>query len=405
MTLSLLEWALMIPVVGGSVFAVLCLLASLRFCARPDRPSRAAFAQWPPVTILKPICGLEKNQRDNLRSVCVQDYPEFQVVFSVQDPGDPAIPLLRDIRREFGPDRVSVAIENRQAGCNRKISNLLGGLACARYEILVISDSDMHVKPDYLKTVVSPLADPAVGCVCTLYKAVCADTWFEKLELLTFNADFIPSVIFAHLTGASRFCLGPSLAIRRSTLKHIGGLEVLADYLVEDYELGKRVWATGKKVAIVPYFVDTMVDLKSPVQWWQHQSYWDQNTRAANPGGFFATILVKAVPFAVFFALARLGDGVGLTVLGAALLVRLATAAATLGPLYRDREGVRSLALLPVRDMAALVSWLLAFTTRTVTWRGAEFTLTGDGRLVPKEERRSCESLSSPATTSVSPFR
>jgi len=175
--------------------------------------------------------------------------------------------------------------------------------------------------------------------------------------------------------------------------------------LVEDYELGKRVWATGKKVAIVPYFVDTMVDLKSPVQWWQHQSYWDQNTRAANPGGFFATILVKAVPFAVFFALARLGDGVGLTVLGAALLVRLATAAATLGPLYRDREGVRSLALLPVRDMAALVSWLLAFTTRTVTWRGAEFTLTGDGRLVPKEERRSCESLSSPATTSVSPFR
>ncbi len=148
-----------------------------------------------------------------------------------------------------------------------------------------------------------------------------------------------------------------------------------------------------------------MVDLKSSAQWWQHQSYWDQNTRVANPGGFFATVLVRAVPFALFFVLARLGDGVGLAVLGATLLVRLATAAATLGPLYQDRDGLRSLALLPVRDITALVSWLRAFTTRTVTWRGAEFTLTGDGRLVPKEEGRSCESLLSPATTSVSPFR
>jgi len=405
MMLSLLEWVLLIPVIGGSVFAVLSLLASLRFCAKPERLPRVAFAQWPPVTMLKPVCGLEKNLRDNLRSACLQDYPEFQVVFAVQDQSDPAIPLLQDIQREFGPDRVSVVIENRQAGCNRKINNLLGGLAHARHDILVISDSDVLLKPDYLKAIVSPLADPAVGCVCTLYKAVCANTWLEKMELLTLNADFIPSVIFAHLTGASKFCLGPSLALRRSTLKDIGGLEGLADYLVEDYELGQRIWASGKKVAIVPYFVDTMVDLKSPAQWWGHQSYWDQNTRVANPGGFFATVLVRSVPFAVFFAAARLGDSVGLAVLGAALLVRLATAAVTLRRGFQDCEGVGSLVLLPLRDLAALVSWSLAFTTRTVTWRGAEFNLTGDGRLVPKEDGRSCESSSSPVTTSVSPSR
>ena len=105
MTLSLLEWVLLTPVIGGSVFAVLCLLASLRFCARPDHPPCAAFSQWPPITILKPVCGLEKNLRDNLRSACLQDYPNYQVVFAVQDENDPAIPLLRSLEREFGPQR------------------------------------------------------------------------------------------------------------------------------------------------------------------------------------------------------------------------------------------------------------------------------------------------------------
>lgn len=403
MMLSAFQWILLLPVVGGSVFAVLCLLAALRLCARPARPPRHTFAEWPPVTILKPVCGLEKNLKDNLRSACLQEYPEFQVVFSVQNPQDPAIPLLRDIQREFGPDRVSVAIENRPAGCNGKINNLLGGLPYARYEILVISDSDVRLKPDYLKAIVAPLADPEVGGVCTLYKAACAGTWFEKLELLTLNAEFMANVVFAHVTGAAKFCLGASTALRRSTLKEIGGLEALADYLVEDYEMGRRIWTSGKRIAIVPYFVDTMVDLKTPGQWWGHQTYWDQNTRAARPGGFFATVLVRSVPFALLFAVARLGDPVGLAVLGAAIALRLATAAAMLGWGFRDREGLNSLALLPLRDVTALLSWLLAFTKRTVVWRGAEFILTCDGRLAPKEEADACEGLSSPATTSVSP--
>ncbi len=270
--------------------------------------------------------------------------------------------------------------------------------------MLVISDSDVRLRPDYLKTIVAPLADPEVGCVCTLYKASDAQTWFEKMELLTLNCEFMANVVFAHVTGAAKFCLGASTAVRRSTLKEIGGLDALADYLVEDYEMGRRIWTSGKKVAIVPYFVDTMVDLHTPAQWWTHQTYWDQNTRAARPAGFFATVLVRSVPFALLFALVRMGDPLGLAVLGTAVLVRMATAAAMLGWGFRDREGLASLALLPLRDVAGLLSWLLAFTKRTVVWRGAEFILTSDGRLlIPKEEAQPCESLSSPATTSVLP--
>src|SRR6059036_412764 len=239
------ELILLIPTIGGSVYVVLCLLAVWKFRTQARRPSDLSFSKWPPVTILKPVHGLEKHQGENLRSTCIQDYPEFQVVFSVQDGNDPVLPLLREIQQEFGAGRISLAVENRRAGANGKINNMLGGLPYARHEILVISDSDVRLRPDYLKTIIAPLADLEVGCVCTLYKAAHAETWYEKMELLTLNADFMANVVFAHVSGASKFCLGASVALRRSTLDEIGGLEALADYLVEDYEMGQRIWGSG----------------------------------------------------------------------------------------------------------------------------------------------------------------
>lgn len=380
-----LEWLFLIPTIGGSVFAVLCIWAIVRFrthtCGNAEKPLKS----WPPVTVLKPVHGLEKNQRENLRSCCIQDYPEFQVVFSVQSTDDAAIPLLKELQREFGPDRVTVAIENCRTGTNGKINNMIGGLRHARYDVLVISDSDVLLKPDYLKTIVSPLKDPNVGCVCTLYKAACADKWFEKMELLTLNADFMANVLFAHVSGASKFCLGASAALHRSTLEQIGGLEALSDYLVEDYEMGRRIWMLGKRVAVVPYFVDTIVDLKSPSQWWDHQVYWDQNTRAARPLAFFATALVRSVPFAILYAIVRMMDAVGLWAMAGAFSLRILSAAVVLGWGLRDREGLRSLGLLIFRDISSLATWLLAFTKRTTIWRGTSFVLTRDGRLVAQK--------------------
>jgi ceramide glucosyltransferase len=380
---SILQWICLIPVAGGSVYAVLCMITFLRFCRKAVPPTDGSFSGWPSVTILKPVCGLEKNQRENLRSACLQDYPAFQVVYSVQNLDDPVIPLLMDIQREFGAEKVSVAVERVRAGTNGKINNLLGALPYARNDILIISDSDVKLKPDYLKAIAAPLGDPGVGGVCTLYRAVLADRWFEKMELLTFNSDFVPSVIFAYVTGASKFCLGASIAFRRSFIDEIGGLETLADYLVEDYEMGRRIWSSGKKIALVPHFVDVVVDYKSFSRWWSHQLYWDQNTRAAQPAGFFASVLTRAVPFAVFFAAIRMADARGLEVLAGALAVRLITAAAMMWGI-RDYEGLRSLPLLPLREIAAFVSWFLSFTKRTVRWRDSEFILTRDGRLVSK---------------------
>lgn len=398
--LSIVQFLCLIPILIGSVYALICMAAVLRVRRQQPQPPPRTFAEWPAVTILKPVCGLEKGLHDNLRSACLQDYPNYQVVFSVQEETDPAIPLLRDLEREFGPERATVVIGRRHVGTNGKINNLIGGLAHARYEILVISDSDFYLRPDYLKAIVAPLEDPEVGFVCTFFKATSAGSWFERMELLTMNAGFFPDTAFAYVTGTAKFCIGASMAFRRSTLDEIGGFESLADYLVEDYELGRRIWERGKKAAVAPYVVETVVDLKTPSQWWNHQVYWDQNSCIVRPGALISTLIVRPVPFAFLFVILRLADPLGLAVLAGTIGLRLVTAAVMLEWGLRDREGLKSLFLLPLRDVAALVSLLLAFTQKTTVWRGKEFVLTRDGRMVPRRVSL-CEKSSSPETTSV----
>jgi ceramide glucosyltransferase len=378
-----LQGACLVPTVAGSVFSLLCLAAVFYWVrGYPQPPVPAGFA-WPGVSILKPIRGLEKGLEENLRSACVLDYPDYQVVLSAQSPDDPALPVLRKLEREFGPERVTVAVTDSEPVVNGKIQNLMGGFKAARHEILLISDSDVRLRPDYLKTIVAPLADPEVGCVCTLYRAVDAGKWYEKLELLSYNSDFIVQVIFAKVSGASDFCLGCSVAIRRSALEAIGGFEPLGEYLAEDFEMGRRITQRGYRAEVLPYFVDASLDLRRPGDWWDHQVYWDQNTRAARPIGFLFSVVVKALPFALLFALARGFDGLGLAVLGGALAIRLGTAGLIMRRIG-DAAGPRYLAWLPLRDLAGMGSWLVAIFKRTFVWRDLRFGLTRDGRVVPR---------------------
>jgi ceramide glucosyltransferase len=381
--LTVAEWLVLLPVVLGSVYGLACV-AALAVVKRRARRLGTASRDWPQVSVLKPIYGVEKGLRENLRSTCAQDYPDFEVVFSVQREDEPALPLLQQVQREFGLERVKIAVDTAQTAPNGKIRNLLGALPAARHDVLVISDSDVRVPRDYLRRIVAPLDEPGVGCACTFYRAVGAERWFETLEQLTFNADFVPNLVFAHVTGVTRFLLGASTAIRRATLDAIGGLGGLSDYLVEDYEMGRRVLAAGRRIAMAPVFVDTVVDLRDARQWWLHHLYWDQNTRAANPLGLLGTGLIRAVPFALVFAGLRLFDPLGLAVLAAAVLLRLASGGLFLLGLG-DRHGLHRLLLLPLRDLAGLASWILAFTRPIVVWRGAEFVLTRDGRMLPKE--------------------
>ena len=378
--LHIIQLLLLIPVAGGSVFCLLCVWAAGRFMATPQ-PART---YRPPITVLKPIYGLDKGLEENLLSLCRQDYPDYQIVIGVQRPDDPALPLLRRLEKQFA-DRITLVVKPSEPVVNGKVQNLVNALAHARHDILIISDSDVRLAPDYLQAIVAPLHDPDVGYVCTLYRSVKADHWFEKFELLSLNADFVPSIIFSAVTGVADFCLGASVAFRHSDLKAIGGMAALGDYLVEDYELGRRLIGLGKRMVLSPHIVEVLADYGTFSTWWHHQIYWDQNTWAANPVGFALTILTRAVPFALLFALLRGLDTLGVQILGAALFIRLGTAAIIAGRYLKDREGLKALWLLPLRDLLALASWYIALTRRTFVWRGHQFGLTKNGRIVPRD--------------------
>lgn len=377
------ESLLAIAVTGGMAVWLATLVCALFFRARRVAIRAGTTAKLPAVTLLKPVYGLEKNLKDNLRTACLQDYPEYQVVFSVQRCDDPAIPILRELEREFGSGLVSVALENVEVGLNGKINNLCGALPHARHDVLVISDSDIRLAPDFLRRIVEPLADARVGAVTTLFKATCATRWYEKFELLTLNADQASMAIFASTTHITQFCFGASTALRRETLERIGGFEGLGHSLVEDTEMCRRIQAQGQRVVAVPYVVETAVDLKSPAEWVRKQVYWDQNTIAAVPGVYAISSCLRVIPLALLFAILRGGDAVGLGFFVAALGVRLVSAAIILGVGLGDREGLRALWLVPLKDVLGIVWALRAAFSRTVVWRGVELSIGAGGRLSP----------------------
>jgi ceramide glucosyltransferase len=386
MTLDHVAEALcLVFVVSGSIYAILCAIAAAVF--RGKMGDRRGAERLPPVTVLKPLYGADKELLTNLRSTCSQDYPDFQVVLSIQRLDDPAIPIARQILQEFGEKRVTLVIAESEPRTNGKIQNLENALPAARHDILVISDSDIKLRPDYLRAIVAPMADPEVGCVCTPYRAMNAEHWFEKLELLTMNADFVPHLMFVSVAGVVSFGLGASMCFRRNDLEAIGGFAAFRDYLAEDSLITARIEELGRRIVLAPYFVDMEVDLGSFSQWWGHQLYWDQNTRVINPAGFFATVVIRAVPFAILYALLRRFDLLGLDVLALAVGIRLASAAFLLANVLRDREGLASLWLLPIRDVFGLIVWLVANFKRDFEHRGKRFGLAAGGRIVPRPAR------------------
>jgi ceramide glucosyltransferase len=384
MSLSIATWLLAV----GTLLGTGCWFATFicAFFFRSRRPPSAPdFAHGlPPVTLLKPVYGLEKNLKENLRTACLQDYPEYEVVFSVQRPDDPALPVLRELEREFGPRRACVVVEQVEVGLNGKINNLCGAWRHARHDVLVISDSDVRLDASYLRCIVAPLADPDVGAVTTFFKARSANTWYEKLELLGLNADQFAMALFSSATRLVQFCFGASMALRRETLERIGGFEAFGHSLVEDTEMGREIMRLGRRLVVVPHVVETTVDLSSVVEWAKKQIYWDQNTLAAVPGVFAASALLRVIPLSLLFATLRGFDTIGVGLFGVATAVRLACAAAVLGVALRDFEGLRALWLVPLRDLLGVVWALRATFSRKVVWRGVELSVASGGRLVPR---------------------
>lgn len=360
--------------VAGAAYCALCIRAGLRFRRELSQAAPSQFR--PPVSILRSLRGLDPQMYRAFRSHCLLDYGEYEVLFGVSDANDPALQLVEKLREEFPHQRLRIVHCPKVLGLNGKVSNLAQMLPQARYEHIVINDSDIVVGHDYLQRVMAPLETPGVGMVTTLYRGIAGKTLGSRLEALGLSTDFAGGVLVARaLEGGIRFGLGATLATTKTVLAAIGGLEPLADYLGDDYELGARTAAAGYRVELADIVVETVVPDYSFRDFWAHQIRWARNVKDRRPGQYFGLIVSFALVWAVFAVIAAPDAWWTWVVLGVATIVRLTSAVVIGRGVLRDPRVLRDLWLVPLRDLVALDVWMVSFFGNEIEWRGLRFRL------------------------------
>ncbi len=335
----------------------------------------------PPVSILKPLKGVDPEIWESFCSHCEQEYPQFQLIFGVSDPDDPAIEVVRKLQAKYPDLPIELIVCNRVLGANIKVSNLVQMLPAAHHELLLINDSDIRVPSEYLRKVVTPLADPSVGLVTCLYRGVAGPTLGSRLEALGISTDFIPGVLSARVFERGlRFGLGSTLAFRRRDLEAIGGFEPLLDYLADDYELGRRIALTGKRVELSAAAVTTFLPAYTLRQFFRHQLRWSRTIRDARRWGYAGLLFTFGLPWALVTLLAARGAAWAWGLFALTFTARLALGIGTAVLVLRDGQVIRNIVLLPLRDLIAPLVWAASFVGNRIHWRGEIFDLK-DGRL------------------------
>jgi len=327
--------------------------------------------------MLKPVHGRDPGFYEAIRSHAAQDYPDFEILFGLSDPQDPALEDIARLQREFPAlhiEALVVAVEtpNAKAGVLAELAKR------ARYPLLLVSDSDIRVEPGYLRAVAAPLADPRIGLVTCLYRAR-AESWASRFEALGIATEFAPSVMVARLLGQAEFALGSTMVFRASSLGAAGGFETIAEYIADDYQLGRRISALGLRIEFAPVVVETDLGAESWPRTWSHQVRWARTIRVSRPGGYFGYAVTHATPWAV------LAFAAGLWQPAAAALALRMVAGVMSGAVLGDRRVLRDLWLIPVRDLFGFAVWLAGIFGRTVEWRGSKLRIAPDGRI---HERR-----------------
>ncbi len=378
MLLSLGEALRAIPAIATAASIGYCLLATLagiRF-ARSTKGAPAA-ADLPPVSILKPLKGADPEMYEALRSHCVQEYPDYEMLCGVTEANDPAVPVIERLIREFPQAKIRLVLCDQRLGANGKVSSLIQLAAAADAELLVVNDSDIRVAPDYLRTIMTELRQPGTGLITCLYRGTPGHTLPSRLESLGISTDFMPGVLAANLIeNGIHFGLGSTLAFRKSELQKIGGFESIVDYLADDYELGHRI-AKAKKVQLSNSTVETHLPDYDFSGFLTHQLRWARTIRASRPGGYAGLLLTFTLPWAVA-QLCVWRNLAGVVLFAAAELARLIMAVVSSRLVLQEK--LSSLWLVPIRDFVALAVWIAGWAGNKISWRGETFTLK-QGRL------------------------
>lgn len=378
MLLKIAAGAAGVLALAGVGYLLAVLWCVRRFVGRPVS-RQASF--MPPVSILKPLRGRDPEMYESFRSHCIQEYPEFEIIFGVNEPNDTAVVEVERLRREFPKVSIRLVVCAEVLGTNRKISNLVRLTQEARYQHIVVNDADIRVPRDYLQRVIAPFADSNVGLVSALYRAVPGRTLSSEIESLAISTEFPGGILMAiEMERGMKFALGSTLAVTKESLAAIGGFEVLVDYLADDYELGNRIARAGYATELADVVVETFLPDYSVMQMFRHQLRWARTIRDRRPVQYPGSTIVYALPWAMLAVLLSAGAAWAWALLGVTAAIRMLNAYVLASAVVMDRTAVRRLWLVPVRDWTALFIWAASFLGNSVVWRGERFRLK-DGKL------------------------
>jgi ceramide glucosyltransferase len=354
------------------------------YCGRSFFRARTALPDFaPPVSILKPVKGVDGDSFENFASFCRQDYPQFQIVFAAASPADPVIPVIERLIAAFPQVDIELVVDGAIHGANYKVCNLMHARQKAKYPLLIVCDSDIHVRKSYLREVCAPFADPEVGLVTSLYRTSGVQGIGCAIEALGFSCEMVPNVMAALKLEGLSFALGASMALRVSALERIGGFEALVDYLADDYQLGNQIHRAGFRLELSPYFVEsTMRGSETVSEVLVRQLRWGRTMRVSRPGGYLASGITLPFPGALAALVVSGFSSAGVTAAALLYLVRSAVSLAYSRAYVQDGLLPRWLWLLPFRDALSFGVWALSLAGNRVLWRGHLFRLSKGGKIV-----------------------
>ena len=370
-------WFLLAPiallVAGSLVYCVLIIVAAVRYRGVRPAPLRAAT----PISILKPLAGIDDGLEENLRTFFEQEYPDFEILFAVRTPDDPAIAVVERLRARYGSVPSRLLVTGEPPYPNAKVYSLDRMLGAARHDLLVMSDSDIRVTPDMLAVIAAEFQDANLGLATCPYRAVPGRSFWNTLEAVGLNTEFIGGVLVARMLDGMKFALGPTIAARRATLVGIGGFDAVKDFLAEDFVMGNLAAARGDGVILSSYVIEHHIGAQTLAANLKHRLRWNRSTRRSRPAGYVGQLFTNPLPLALLLWAVK---PEWWPLAAAAILLRAAAGWATAGYVLRDRLTARLFFLVPLQDLLSFAMWLAGFFGNTILWRGRKYYLRVDGR-------------------------
>ncbi|HLO89265.1 MAG TPA: bacteriohopanetetrol glucosamine biosynthesis glycosyltransferase HpnI [Nostocaceae cyanobacterium] len=376
--MMIIKILLLVLCFSAILFYICGIYAALAFSVTSTNSCSSEY--HPPVTILKPLSGVETDTYANLASFCQQHYPKYQIIFSVRDRQDPVIAVVEKLKQQFPAVDMELVVSDRLIGANLKVSNLANGLGAAKYDILIIADSDISVGEDYLQHVVQPLQDQKVGVVTCLYRST-AKGLAATFEALGTASDFHAGVLVSRLLEGVKFAFGSTIAIRRQVLEQIGGFAAIANYLADDYQLGYLPSQAGYKVILSDYIVNHHLAKTSLADCGDRQIRWARCIRVSRPGGYWGLLFTFGTVYSLLLVIFTGGAWFAWLVLAVTWGMRLLMGWIVGVKILADPVVRKFFWLIPLRDIIYFLIWCCGFVGNKIQWRGQQLKLVKGGKL------------------------